>query len=165
MGGWLIRTGCGKLSYLAGGDHASCVETRSGWSTFRLRARMHGAPPGARQNGSAQNAGSIHDCVARRVETARISLECTPGSRYRSKGAARRKKAREDLSFPGFPFLGSLPVGRPLHDIERPPMTGTSTHGPRPPAQGRDVGWLSGGAPPVGHSRRPPQWGAQRGER
>ena len=27
MGGWLIRTGCGKHAYLAGGDFASCVET------------------------------------------------------------------------------------------------------------------------------------------
>ena len=38
-------------------------------------------PSGRRQHCSAQNAGSIHDWVVRRVETARISLECTPGFR------------------------------------------------------------------------------------
>ena len=42
--GELIRTGCGKQAYLAGGDRTSFRETRSGRSTFRLRARM--ASPG-----------------------------------------------------------------------------------------------------------------------
>ena len=35
-------------------------------------------PSGRRQHCSAQNAGSIHDWVVRRVETARISLKRTP---------------------------------------------------------------------------------------
>ena len=35
-------------------------------------------PSGRRQTGLAQNAGSIHDWVVRRVETARISLTHTP---------------------------------------------------------------------------------------
>ena len=44
------------------------------WSELLSSSSAHGAPRG-RQNGSAQNAGSIHDCVARRVETARSSLK------------------------------------------------------------------------------------------
>ena len=35
-------------------------------------------PSGRRQHCSAQNAGSIHDWVVRRVETARVSLKRTP---------------------------------------------------------------------------------------
>jgi len=43
-------------------------------------------PSGRRQHGSAQNAGSIHDWAVRRVETARIGLEFTPGSRLAPRG-------------------------------------------------------------------------------
>ena len=43
-------------------------------------------PSGRRQHGSAQDVGSIHDWVARRVETARISLKRQPGSRLAPRG-------------------------------------------------------------------------------
>jgi hypothetical protein len=68
--------GCAKQADLAGGDRASTAPRP-------LRIDLVGAhfalerawrAPG-RQNGSAQNAGSIHDWVARSVETARISLK------------------------------------------------------------------------------------------
>ena len=44
------------------------------WSDHLSSSSAHGQPR-RRQQGSAQNAGSIHDWVARRVETARISLK------------------------------------------------------------------------------------------
>ena len=44
------------------------------WSEHFSSSSAHGQPR-RRQQGSAQNAGSIHDWVARRVETARISLK------------------------------------------------------------------------------------------
>ena len=156
MWGWLIRTGCGKQTYQPAGTTPRALRLDLVGAPFAFERACMARPRAPKWFSPERRIDVYTTCtrlctVARRVETARISLECTPGSRYRSKGAARPKKAREDLSFPGFPFLGSLPVhGRPLHDIERPPMTGTSTHGPRPPAQGRDVGWLvSGGAPPL----------------
>eukprot|EP00964_Phaeocystis_antarctica_P030497 scaffold17227_cov60-Phaeocystis_antarctica.AAC.4 len=42
-------------------------------------------PSPGRRTGLAQNAGSIHDWVVRRVETARISLKRTPRFRLTSR--------------------------------------------------------------------------------
>ena len=61
-------------SLSADGDRASAVETRSGRSTFLSPSSAH-RQPRRRQHGWAQNARSIHDWPARRVETARISLK------------------------------------------------------------------------------------------
>ena len=43
-------------------------------------------PSRRRQHGSAQDAGSIHDRTVHRVETARMSLKRTPGSRLAPRG-------------------------------------------------------------------------------
>jgi len=55
------------------------------WSEHVSSLSAHGAPRGAKMvqrfSPGCSNAGSIHDWVARRVETARISPEYTPGSR------------------------------------------------------------------------------------
>ena len=60
---------------LAGRRGPRLVPRDSIWSDhLSLRARM-ASQPRRRQQVSAQNAGSIHDWVARRVETARISLK------------------------------------------------------------------------------------------
>ena len=61
-------------SLSADGDRASAVETRSGRSTFLSPSSAH-RQPRRRQHGWAQNARSIHDSWASRVETARISLK------------------------------------------------------------------------------------------
>ena len=56
------------------------------WSDhLSLRARM-ASQPRRRQQGSAQNAGSIHDWVARRVETARSSLKHVRRFRLATRG-------------------------------------------------------------------------------
>ena len=52
-------------------------------------------PSGRRQTGLAQNAGSIHDWVVRRVETARISLTHTP--RFRLAPCVGQNGARPDI--------------------------------------------------------------------
>ena len=64
--------GARKKADLAGGDRASAVETRSGRALSASSA--HRQPRGC-QHGWAQNARSIHDSWASRVETARISLK------------------------------------------------------------------------------------------
>ena len=73
--GGLYSSGSTPQDIWVGGDRASVARSRSGRSTSRVeRAR----PSGRRQHCSAQNAGSIHDWVVRRVETARIGLKRTP---------------------------------------------------------------------------------------
>jgi len=52
-------------------------------------------PSPGRQTGLAQNAGSIHDWVVRRVETARISLTHTP--RFRLAPCVGQNGARPDI--------------------------------------------------------------------
>ena len=65
------------------------------WGPDRVGAPFaieRAAIPGGANNGSAKNGGSIHDWAVRRVETARIGLKRTPGSRlapHRAQNGAR----------------------------------------------------------------------------
>ena len=93
MGGWLIRTGCRKQAYLASGERASCVETRSGRSTFRLRARM--ASPGAAKWFSPE----------RRIDTRLAGSPCGDGPNFSLKRRPRfhlAPRVGQNGASPGF---------------------------------------------------------------
>ena len=86
-------------------------------------------PSGRRQHCSAQNAGSIHDWVVRRVETARISLKRTPRFRLAPRGGQNGTRPGYRAILHGECALGAL-EGRFW-------FPGRSGHiGGRAPAQG-----------------------------
>ena len=127
-----LGAGLEKQSIWSGGDRALAVGSRSARSSFRHRARGH---PGGANNGSAQNGGSIHDWVARRVETARISLKRTPRFRLAPRGGQNGTR----------PGLGRFCTGSALSALwkagsgfpidpgtsEATPLLRASTQGPR----------------------------------
>ena len=121
-----LGAGLEKQSIWSGGDRALAVGSRSARSSFRHRARGH---PGGANNGSAQNGGSIHDWVARRVETARISLKRTPRFRLAPRGGQNGTRPGYRAILHGECALGAL-EGRFW-------FPGRSGHiGGRAPAQG-----------------------------
>ena len=121
-----LGAGLEKQSIWSGGDRALAVGSRSARSSFRHRARGH---PGGANNDSAQNGGSIHDWVARRVETARISLKRTPRFRLAPRGGQNGTRPGYRAILHGECALGALEgrfwfPGRSGHIGGRPPTQG-----------------------------------------
>ena len=122
----LLETGLDKQAIWPGGDRALALSGLSGRSTSRVRAcaALWEAP-----TLFGPERGSVHDWVARRVETARISLKRTPRFRLAPRGGQNGTRPGYRAILHGECALGAL-EGRFW-------FPGRSGHiGGRAPAQG-----------------------------